>query len=168
MTEEENKKVESTAEYDVHNNVSAGTDTAAGKNAQRVSCPEVSVGTDTDIKDTKEIAVEEKHGNLLACLGWCPALFFVPLLTNSDETAKYNANQGALSLCLLIVVNLLDKFGGIFPYEIQKVFHIIMLVLSAAIVLAIVIGMVRGYNNHRFEFPVIGKIDLFKAIKGNN
>lgn len=109
--------------------------------------------------------------NVMACIAYCPALFFVPFLTgdsSKNEVARNSMNQGLLSLIVLVCINLLNTVMGLFPYSIAKIGNIVIMVLSLAMLALIIVGMVRAYNNKIFKLPVIGHIDLFKKIKGEN
>ncbi len=109
--------------------------------------------------------------NVMACLAFCPALFFIPFLTNdakNNEVAQNSMNQGLLGLIVLICVNLLNTVVGLLPYSIMRIANIIIVVLSLCILGLIIVGMVRAYNNKIFKLPIIGNIDIFKKIKGEN
>lgn len=109
--------------------------------------------------------------NLMACIAYCPALFFVPFLTgdsSKNEVARNSMNQGFLCLLMLICVNLMNTVISLLPYSIARIGNIMIMVLSLVITVFVIVGMVRGYNNKIFKLPLIGHIDIFQKIKGEN
>ena len=122
-------------------------------------------------KETEQPKAPAAKTNVMACIAFCPALFFVPFLTgdtSKNEVARNSMNQGFLSLLVLICINLLNAVVGLFPYGIAKVGNIVITVLSLAMLVLIIVGMVRSYNDKIFKLPLIGHIDIFKKIKGED
>lgn len=113
----------------------------------------------------------DSEKNVLACLAYCPVLFFIPFLTgdaNKSEVAYNSMNQGLLGLIVLICINLLNAMVRLLPYSIMGIAHWVITVLSLGVVALIIIGMVRAYNNTIFKLPLIGHIDIFQKIKSGN
>lgn len=120
-------------------------------------------------KTTEQQAASTSGTNLIACLAFCPALFFVPFLTGdakNNEVAKNSMNQGLLSLIILICVNILSAVIALFPYAIMKIGNLVVMIFSLCMTALIIVGMIRAYHNTIFKLPVIGDVDLFQKMKG--
>ncbi len=137
-----------------------------------VTEPAAAANTTTQATATENtVAQPAAEKNLMACLGYCPVLFFIPALTgdaNKSEVTHSCMNQGLLALITLVCIRLLNLVVDLLPYGISKILNVVIVVFSLAVAVLIVIGMVRAYNNTVFKLPLIGDIDIFKKIKGEN
>ena len=83
-------------------------------------------------------------------------LFFLPLLVCPDSAyARFHANQG---LTLLIV----SVLGSIVLRLIPFIGWLLSSVLSLAVLVFAVIGLLNGLNGKAVELPIIGKYKLLK------
>ncbi len=108
------------------------------------------------------------ENNWMACLAYCPALFFVPILTGDaqkNEVTRNSVNQGLMCLIMLVCINLLNRLFSLLPYRVSRIFDILITPLSLAVLAFVIVGMVQGYKNKIFKLPLIGDIDLIQKIK---
>lgn len=99
-----------------------------------------------------------KHNTTMAVIAYI--LFFVPLLTGDakkDTFVKYHTKQGLILFLLVVLINVI---GWIMPFYFWFTFSWI---LSLAVLVLLIIGIVNAVNGKQEPLPVIGKFsDLIK------
>lgn len=113
----------------------------------------------------------DKKGNLVACLGYCPALFFVPYIFNVEDEDEKTMNKtcGQQGLWLLIAFIAMNLIRSLFSYAYfyYSPVNVALNALNIILLAVTVIGMLRAYNGKVLVLPVVGKIDLIKKAMGN-
>lgn len=87
-------------------------------------------------------------------------LFFIPLLTGDakkDPFVKFHTKQGLVLFLLAVALNVL---GWIMPFYF---WYSISWILSLAIFVLFILGIVNAVNGKQEQLPVVGKFaDVFK------
>lgn len=130
--------------------------------------------------ETKSVPEEEKSNsgkkgktNPVACMGYCPVLFFVPYLVHPDneDENKMNRTCGTQGLWLLLAFVALNLLRTIVSYlylpGLYGPLKIAFTVVNVVLLVVTVIGMLRAYNGKAMRLPVVGKIDLIKKAMGD-
>lgn len=105
--------------------------------------------------------------NLLAAMGYCPILFFVPLLSKENEVAKQCSNQGLLLLISFMAIRIVQAvIGMILKYPAILVVDWLFVVMQMVLGFCMAIGMVTGYEqNDVYELPIIGHINVLEKLR---
>ncbi len=106
----------------------------------------------------------EKKGNdgtvkAMSILAYFWILFFLPLVVcPNSEFGRYHANQGLIVLLAGVVANVIGLLLGMIPV----VGTIVQVILNAALLVLMILGIVNVCNNEMKPLPVIGGLKLIK------
>ncbi len=99
-----------------------------------------------------------KKNTTMAAIAY--VLFFVPLLTGDakkDSFVKYHVKQGLVLFLLAVLINVI---GWVVPFYL---WYSISWLLSLAILVLLILGIINAVNGKQEPLPVIGKFaDVFK------
>lgn len=111
---------------------------------------------------------KEKVKNPVACMGYCPLLFFVPFIVKNECDEDENrtaALQGFWLLLVFVAIAIISSILKVFLYgQALQLANIIFSVINIALGAVTVLAMVRGYNRKKTVLPVLGHIDLFSYM----
>ncbi len=97
----------------------------------------------------------EKVYGVLAYIG---ILFIVPLAAGKTEFSRYHANQGLVLFIADVIVGIISAIFAFIPI----IGWLISLVLSIAILVFMIIGIVHAAQGEMKPLPVIGGIKIIK------
>lgn len=138
--------------------------------------PETNAAPNAEAEPASEEKEESKKAtktNPVACIGYCPVLFFVPYLVHPDNEDENEMNracgiQGLWMLIAFVILNLLRTIVSyLYLPGLYGPLKIAFTIVNVILLVVTVIGMLRAYNGKVMRLPVVGKIDLIKKAMGN-
>lgn len=158
----------------------AGKNGTAGADSTRTSATQTSGSTNEkknfeetiqDLNDTEDTTdqfdpADIQQNKVMAVLSYIGILVLVPILGAKDSKfARYHANQGLLLLIASAAYNIALRIVNAILYAISwrlAFIGTILSVVSIALFVLMIIGIVNAANGRAKELPVIGKYRLLK------
>lgn len=97
--------------------------------------------------------------NSLAWLSYLGIFFLIPMLVNKNSPfTKFHVNQGIVLLIALIIANVVGAIAAFIPF----IGWIVYPLLSVAMFVLAILGIVNAAQGKAKRLPIIGNIEIYK------